>query len=78
MGVITISLDDEIEKKLRTLATARFRKRKGYLAMAISEALREWVSKKQEQEMGTAIDMLEKGIDLGGIISKKKEDLHKR
>jgi predicted transcriptional regulator len=78
MGVITISLDNEIEKKLRKLAIARFKKRKGYLAMAITEALQDWASKSNEKEMDEALELLENGINLGGIISKKREDLHKR
>lgn len=78
MGVITISLNDKIEEKLRKLAVARFKKKKGYLTSAISEALEEWSSKIEEKNMEEAFELLEKGVDLGGLISKKREDLHKR
>ena len=78
MGVITISLNDEIEKVLRRLAIARFTKRKGYLAMAISEALQDWALKSEEKSIEEASKLLEEGIDMGGLISKKREELHKR
>ncbi|MBM3231909.1 hypothetical protein FJZ21_00825 [Candidatus Pacearchaeota archaeon] len=78
MGVITISLDDAIEEKLRKIAVARFRKKKGYLAKAISEALNEWASKMEQESMSKAISILLDGVNLGGIVSKKREDLHKR
>ncbi len=78
MGVITISLNDKIEEMLRKLAVARFTKRKGYLAMAISEALTEWASKREGRDIEKSSELLKQGIDLGGLISKKREDLHKR
>ena len=78
MGVITISLNDEIERRLRKIAIARFRKTKGHLAKAISEALQEWASKAEGESMEQALEILENGVNLGGIITKKREELHKR
>lgn len=78
MGVITISINDESEAMLRRIAKAKFSKKKGYLSMAITEAIKEWSSKKEEKETEKALDLLYKGKDMGGIISKKREDTHKR
>lgn len=78
MGVITISLNDEVEKKLRALARLRFSKAKGHLSKAITEALKEWAEKSREEELEDALEMLEKGFNMGGMITKKREDWHKR
>jgi len=77
MGVITISINDEIEKKLRNLASVKFRK-KGQLSIAITEALKEWIEKGKEEDLAKSLSLLERGIDMGGMISKKRADWHKR
>ena len=78
MGVITISINDESEAMLRKIAKAKFSKKKGHLSMAITEAIKEWSSKKDEEEIEKALELLYKGKDMGGIISKKRGDLYKR
>ena len=78
MGVITISISDDVEKKLRKLARAKFSVMKGHLSMAITEALEEWAGKRKEDVVAKSLELLEKGIDMGGIISKKRENLHVR
>lgn len=78
MGVITISIDEKTEKELRMLASLKFNKEKGRLSAVITEALKEWSSKKEQENLVNSLELLEKGINLGGLISKKKEDLHKR
>ena len=41
MGVITISINDRIERELRRLAVTRFSKSRGHLKKAITEAVEE-------------------------------------
>ena len=78
MGVVTISVNDEVEEKLRKLAMARFSKRKGYLSMAISEALKEWADKERNKKISDGLKLLEEGIEMGGIVNKKRGEWHKR
>ncbi len=78
MGIITVSIDDKTEKVLRKIAIARFQKRKGYLGKAIGEAIDEWAEKNESGVVLKSLELLEKGMYMGGIISKDREDLHKR
>jgi len=78
MGVITISINSKTEELLRKLAIARFNKKKGYLSLAITEALNDWSEKEKNDNISEGLALLEKGVDLGGMISKKREEWHKR
>ena len=78
MGVLTISVNDETEEILRRIAIARFNKRKGYLSMAITEAVNEWAAKERNEDISKGLELLKKGIRMGGIVNKKREDWHKR
>ncbi len=78
MGVVTISVNDETEEILRRLAIARFNKRKGYLSMAITEAVNEWARKEKNEDISKGLELLKKGIKMGGIVNKKREDWHRR
>ena len=78
MGVVTISVSKEIEEKLRRLAAARFSRRKGYLSKAITEALQEWANKENNLAVTEGLELLKKGKNMGGMVSKKRGDWHKR
>jgi len=78
MGVVTISVNDETEEILRRLAVARFNKRKGYLSMAITEAVNEWAVRERNEDISKGLELLRKGKNLGGMINKKRGDWHKR
>ena len=78
MGVVTISVNDETEEILRRLAIARFNKRKGYLIMDITEAVNEWARKEKNEDISKGLELLKKGIKMGGIVNKKREDWHRR
>lgn len=77
MGVITISINDRIENILRKIARTRFKKRKGYISMAITEALEEWASKKENDIISKSLKLLEEGIEMGKL-KTKREDWHAR
>lgn len=77
--IITVSVEEDIEKRFRRLASATYGKRKGYLGKAITEAMREWERKKKETDVNArALEMLRNGFDLGGITYRKRAELHER
>jgi len=51
MGQLNIKIPDDLEEKVRLIASRKFGLRKGYLTKAITEALEEWV-KKNEGKLG--------------------------
>lgn len=74
MGIITISLDSSVERKLRSIA-----KGKGSIGRAISEATREWLEKKQQKDLADrGLALLRKGWPMGKILVKKREELYDR
>jgi hypothetical protein len=46
MGILNITVDDDLEERFRQKAAARFGNRKGNLSEAMKDALTEWVAKK--------------------------------
>ena len=79
MGTITISIDDEIDRKFREVVTRVHGKRKGALGEATTEALNLWVKEKTQEEISrTALLLMEKGYDLGVRHYHTREDLHER
>ena len=47
MGRISVSLSDELEKKLRFKTVERFGGKKGDLSRAVEEAIETWVAKEE-------------------------------
>jgi hypothetical protein len=79
MGTITISIDDEIDRKFREVVTRVHGKRKGALGEATTEALNLWVKEKMQEEISrTALLLMEKEYDLGVRHYHTREDLHER
>ncbi|MBI2675263.1 MAG: hypothetical protein HYX24_02300 [Candidatus Aenigmarchaeota archaeon] len=79
MGTITVSISDSAEKKLRNVAEALYGRRKGYLGHAITDAIEEWVSKKDKAEtIFKALQLIEEGRNMGKMTFKKREDLYER
>ena len=76
MGTITININDETEKKFREKARQLYGLRKGALGQAVMEALQEWSRKKTH--IDRCMTLLEKGIDMGKIQYKNREELHDR
>jgi len=79
MATITISVDDETERKFREVVTQVHGKRKGALGEATTEALNLWVKEKMQEEISrTALILMEKEYDLGVRQYHTREDLHDR
>jgi len=79
MGTITISIDDEIDRKFREVVTRVHGKRKGALGEATTEALNLWVKEKMQEEISrTALILMEKEYDLGVRHYRTRKDLHGR
>jgi len=77
--IITLSVEEEIERKFRELASIEFGKKKGYLGKAMSVAMKEWIERKErESKIAKVLELMKKGIDMGGIKYKKRDELHER
>jgi len=78
MVTITINVNEAVAKKFRETAAATFGKTKGYLGRAVSEALFTWVNlKREKKESAHMLEILEEGLDLGGV-TFSREQLHAR
>lgn len=79
MGTITISIDDDTERRFRAAAKRKLGERKGYLGKAITEALETWL-KNQDQDViaKNALTLLATGYDLGTRTYKQRKDLYDR
>ena len=49
VGVITVSVDDEVEKRFRELVVEKYGRIRGALGVAVTEAMKLWI-KKVERE----------------------------
>lgn len=79
MGIITISIDDDTERRFREAARKKLGQRKGYLGRATTEALETWLRKQAQEEIAKdAIAFLNKGYDLGKRSYKERKDLYDR
>jgi len=76
---ITVNIREDVEKKLRQVAAARYGKRKGYLGKAVTEAVEEWARRKEETDVNArALAMLKKGFNMGGLKTKNRSEWHER
>lgn len=79
MGIITISMKDDVEKRFRQYAKEKHGNKKGYLGEAITEAVREKLDKdKSEKAREDFFKMMKKGYKLGGLGIKHRSELYDR
>jgi hypothetical protein len=79
MGTITISVDNDTEKRFREAAKKKLGERKGYLGKATTEALDLWIRKQTQEEIARdALALLEKGHPVGKHLYKERKDLYDR
>ncbi|MFB6159215.1 MAG: hypothetical protein ABEJ95_06195 [Candidatus Nanohalobium sp.] len=75
MGIVTVSIDDEVEERLREKISGD----KGSLGRAISEAVENWIEKDEEEEARKkGLEMVEEGYDMGEIQYEERSELHDR
>lgn len=77
MGIITISVDDDVERKFRKAASSKYGKRKGYLGEALTEAMQTWV-RSEGGNVKKAIELLKNPHHGGGLLYKSRSELHER
>lgn len=75
---ITVSVEEDVEKRFRKVASATYGKRKGYLGKALTEAMRAWEKNKKEDVNMRALEMLNKGFSMGGLKTKDRSEWHER
>ena len=78
MATITVTVDDEIEARFRAKALQKFGKKKGMLGKAFNSAMDNWVESEKDDAVEETLKMLKKGINLGGITYKSRDELHER
>ena len=79
MGTITISVDDDTEKRFREAAKKKLGERKGYLGKATTEALECWVKQQTQEEVARdALALLETGYHPGKHLYTERKDLYDR
>ena len=79
MGTITISIDDDTERRFREAAKKKLGQRKGYLGRATTEALETWLKAQDQKEIAQdALTFLATGYDLGRRNYKERKDLYDR
>ena len=79
MGTITISIDDDTERRFREAAKKKLGQRKGYLGKATTEALETWLRKQSQEEIANdALALLATGYDPGKKLYKERKDLYDR
>lgn len=77
--IITVALREDVDKRLRELAILTYGKRKGYLSRALTEAVELWAREKEEKDsVVKTMELLKKGINMGGIKYKSRDELHER
>ena len=79
MGIMTISIDNDVEQQFRALAQKIYSKKKGYLGNAVTSAMKKWIEEMTQKQISEReIKLLEKGFDMGELKFKSREDLYER
>ena len=76
MAIMTVSVKDDVAKKFRKTAYAAYGRSKGSLGKAVTDALDAWADR--QEHVSRTLEMLEKGLPLGRMLYRKREELHER
>ncbi len=75
---ITINIETEVLNKLRELALAK-KQKKGFLGKVISEATKEYLKEKEQEEIAKRqLEKMETGYKMGKILIKHRDELYDR
>ncbi|MDE1873609.1 MAG: hypothetical protein KGI04_00615 [Candidatus Micrarchaeota archaeon] len=59
---ITVNVEENVESEFRRIAGRRYGRRKGYLGKAVTEAMKEWSDKRNDDVVSQGLELLKKGI----------------
>ena len=63
MGILTISMKDEVEKELREAVKKKMGEGKGVLGKAIEEAVKKWVEDEEQRKIAERqITLMNEGV----------------
>jgi len=71
--IVTISVEEESEKKFRKAAYIKYGKRKGALGKALSEALKNWAEQNQDLADERLLKLMKKGLKMGKITGSRSD-----
>jgi len=74
MGIITVSIDDEVEERFRD-KLEQMGNEKGKMGEAISEALENWIRENKDRKKWK--DIAEEGLEMGEL-EFNRDELHER
>ena len=79
MATITVNVSDEIEEKFRAEVKEHLGEGKGVIGRAVSEAFAKWIQQKRQEHITNDLrKLLDKGLKIGKILYKKREELYDR
>jgi hypothetical protein len=70
---ITVSVEEESEKKFRKAAYVKYGRRKGSLGKALSEAIKNWAEQNQDMADERLLKLMNKGFKMGKILGNRSE-----
>ena len=76
MATITINIQESLEKSFRNRVYQVYGKKKGTLGKALSEAMQEWVRKKDNFDKCMAL--LDKGVNMGKLKYSTRDEIYDR
>ncbi len=76
MATITINIQDTLEKSFRNRVCQVYGKEKGMLGKALSEAMQEWVRKKDNFDK--CMVLLDKGVNMGKLKYSSRDEIYNR
>src|SRR3989344_5590118 len=79
MGIMTVSVETDTEKRFRETAKRFMGEGKGSLGRAVNEAMEGWIRQKEQEEIRErALRRLEIGYEIGRLLYKRRGELHER
>lgn len=74
---ITVNVEESVEEEFRKFAGKEYGKRKGYLGKALTQAMNEWVQRRNNDIEARALKLLKSGIKMKQW-KFNRDELHER
>ncbi|MBU0591154.1 hypothetical protein KKF81_00190 [Candidatus Micrarchaeota archaeon] len=79
MATVTVSIDDDVEKRFREEVSQHLGTGKGTIGKAITEALRLWIEKVSQEKLSNELrKMMDSGYEMGKMNYKNRAELYDR